>query len=96
ASASELQLFGNAVYLNEDNYWGGGPFANGCTALPDLWSAGLSDQLFLWLHIQHMNPTNDRQVYACPPRPYYVVAALRLAKLVESIRKKQADVPITI
>jgi len=96
ANASELQLFGNAVYLNEDNYWGGGPFANGCTALPDLWSAGLSDQLFLWLHIQHMNPTNDRQVYACPPRPYYVVAALRLAKLVESIRKKQADVPITI
>ncbi len=96
ASASELQLFGNAIYLNEDNYWGGGPFANGCTALPDLWSAGLSDQLFLWLHIQHMNPTNDRQVYACPPRPYYVVAALRLAKLVESIRKKQADVPITI
>lgn len=96
ASAPELQLFGNAIYLNEKNYWGGGPFANGCTALPDLWGAGLSDQLFLWLHVQHMNPTNDRQVYACPPRPYYVVAALRLAKLVESIRKKQADVPITI
>jgi len=96
ASAPELQLFGNAIYLNEKDYWGGGPFANGCTALPDLWGAGLSDQLFLWLHVQHMNPTNDRQVYACPPRPYYVVAALRLAKLVESIRKKQADVPITI
>lgn len=96
ASGPELQLFGDAIYLNEDNYWGGGPFANGCTALPDLWGAGLSDQLFLWLHVQHMNPTNDRQVYACPPRPYYVVAALRLAKLVESVRKKQADVPITI
>ncbi|MDT0130745.1 hypothetical protein FPK48_24535, partial [Acinetobacter baumannii] len=52
--------------------------------------------LFLWLHIQHMNPTNDRQVYACPPRPYYVVAALRLAKLVAAIRSKQADVPVTI
>ncbi|MDT1822943.1 hypothetical protein FPK54_24335, partial [Acinetobacter baumannii] len=82
ASSDELQEFGDAIYLNEQNYWGGGPFANGCTALPDLWGAGLSDQLFLWLHIQHMNPTNDRQVYACPPRPYYVVAALRLAKLV--------------
>ena len=96
ASAPELQQFGNSIYLNEDDYWGGGPFANGCTSLPDLWGAGLSDQLFLWLHIQHMNPTNDRLVYACPPRPYYVVAALRLAKLVESVRKKQADVPITI
>jgi len=96
ASSDELQQFGDAIYLNEQNYWGGGPFANGCTALPDLWGAGLSDQLFLWLHIQHMNPTNDRQVYACPPRPYYVVAALRLAKLVAAIRSKQADVPVTI
>lgn len=96
ASSEELQDFGAGIYLNEKNYWGGGPFANGCTALPDLWGGGLSDQLFLWLHVQHMNPTNDRKVYACPPRPYYVLAALRLAKLVESIRKKQADVPITI
>jgi pimeloyl-ACP methyl ester carboxylesterase len=96
ASAEELQLYGNATYLNEENYWGGGPFANGCTALPDLWGAGLSDELFLWLHVQHMNPTSDRKVYACPPRPYYVIAALRLARLVEAIRARQADVPITI
>lgn len=96
ANSSELQTFGSGIYLNEANYWGGGPFANGCTALPDLWGDGLSDQLFLWLHVQHMNPTNDRKVYACPPRPYYVLAALRLAKLVEAIRAKQADVPITI
>jgi pimeloyl-ACP methyl ester carboxylesterase len=96
ASAEELQQYGNAIYLNEDNYWGGGTFANGCTALPDLWGAGLADELFLWLHVQHLNPTNDRRVYACPPRPYYVLAALRLAKLVEAIRNKQADAPITI
>jgi uncharacterized protein YjdB len=56
----------------------------------------LSEELFLWVHVQHMNPTNDRNVYACPPRPYYVLAALRLAKLVQSLRQKQADVPITI
>lgn len=96
AGSDELQQFGNAIYLNEQNYWGGGPFANGCTALPDLWGDGLSDELFLWLHVQHMNPTNDRRVYACPPRPYYVLAALRLARLVEAIRARQADVPITI
>lgn len=96
ASSEELQAFGDSIYLNEQNYWGGGPFANGCTSLPDLWGSGIDDSLFLWLHIQHMNPTNDRLVYSTPPRPYYVLAALRLAKLVESIRKKQADTPVTI
>lgn len=92
----ELQEYGDGLYLNEENYWGGGPFANGCSALPDLWGAGLSEDLFMFLHVQHMNPTNDRQVYACPPRYYYVLAAYRLAKLVESLRQLQADVPITI
>ena len=64
--------------------------------LPDLWGGGLEEELFLWLHVQHLNSTNDRLVYACPPRPYYVLAAYRLAKLVETLRSKQADVPITI
>ncbi len=96
ASPSELQQYGDSIYLNEEDYWGGGPFANGCTALPDLWSAGLSENLFLWMHVQHLNPTNDRNVYSAPPRPYFVLAALRLARLIESIRRKQADVPITL
>ena len=96
ANGQDLQDYGPGLYLNENDYWGGGPFANGCTSLPDLWSEGLDDTLFLWMHVQHLNPTNDRNVYACPPRPYYVLAAHRLAKLVESVRKKQADVPITI
>ncbi|MBW8828387.1 MAG: hypothetical protein JF606_02930 [Burkholderiales bacterium] len=96
ANGEELQEYGSGVYLNEKDYWGGGPFANGCTSLPDLWGQGLSEDMFLWVHVQHLNPTNDRNVYSCPPRPYYVLAAHRLAKLVESIRSKQADVPITI
>lgn len=96
ANGKDLQDYGAGLYLNERDYWGGGPFANGCTSLPDLWSEGLDDTLFLWMHVQHLNPTNDRNVYACPPRPYYVLAAHRLAKLVESVRKKQADAPITI
>lgn len=96
ASAEELQAYSDGIYLNEHRYWGGGPFANGCTALADLWGDGLTSRLFLWMHVQHLNPTPDRKVYSCPPRPYFVLAALRLAKLVESIRKKQADVPITI
>jgi len=96
ASADELQQYSDGIYLNEHRYWGGGPFANGCTALADLWGGGLTSRLFLWMHVQHLNPTNDRMVYSCPPRPYFVLAALRLTRLIESIRKKQADVPITI
>lgn len=96
ASLDELQKYGDSVYLNEENYWGGGPFANGCSALPDLWGLGLADGLFLWMHIQHLNPTGDRDVYSCPPRSYFVLAALRLARLVKSLREKQADVPVTI
>ena len=76
ASSEELQRFGDGIYLNENNYWGGGPFANGCTSLPDMWGEGLSDNLFLWMHVQHLNPTNDRNVYSCPPRPYYVLAVV--------------------
>jgi len=96
AGAKELQEFGKGIYLNERDYWGGGPFANGCSSLPDLWTEGLSENLLLWLHIETVNPTNDRNVFSCPQRPYYVLAALRLARLIESIRKKQADVPITL
>jgi len=96
AGGEELQAFGDKIYLNEQNYWGGGPFANGCTSLPDLWNEGLSEKLFLWMQVQHVNPVNERDVYACPPRGYFVLAAYRLAKLVEAIRKAQADVPITI
>lgn len=96
ASGEELQQYGKGIYLNEQDYWGGGPFANGCSALADLWKEGLSQDLFLWTTIQHMNPFPERQVFSCPPRPYFVLAAYRLAKLVEAIRQEQADVPVTI
>ena len=96
ASGEELQKYGKGIYLNEQDYWGGGPFANGCSALADLWKDGLSEGLFLWNTIQHMNPFPERQVYSCPPRAYFVLAAYRLARLVEAIRQQQADVPVTI
>ncbi len=95
ANKEELKAFGDKIFLNEQNYWGGGPFANGCTALPDLWHEGLDTRAFGFINLQGMNPTN-RPIYRTPPRAYGVLAALRLAKLIESIRKKQADVPITV
>ena len=96
ACGEELQKYGKGIYLNEEDYWGGGPFANGCSALADLWKDGLNDGLFLWNKIQHLNPFPERQVFSCPPRPYFVLAAYRLARLVESIRQQQHDAPVTI
>ncbi|WP_322063952.1 T6SS effector phospholipase Tle3 domain-containing protein [Burkholderia cenocepacia] len=96
ANAEELKEYGDKIMLNEKNYWGGGPFAGGCSSLPDLWNDGLNDRLFLWLTVQHMNSIGNRKIYSTPPRTYGVLGALRLARLVESIRKRQADAPITI
>ncbi|HVW53751.1 MAG TPA: hypothetical protein VHC91_25630, partial [Trinickia sp.] len=96
ANKEELKRYGSNIFLNEQNYWGGGPFANGTSSLPDLWHEGLNDTLFLWITVQHLNSVPARKVYQCPPRGYMVLAALRLAKLIESIRRKQADTPITV
>ncbi|BEV13453.1 DUF3274 domain-containing protein [Herbaspirillum sp. DW155] len=96
ASKTELRQFGKNVWLNENDYWGGGPFANGCSAIADLWTEGLNDRLFLWLTAQHLNPVSGRDVYRCPHRAYYVHAALRLARLIKSVRDRQADCPITV
>ncbi|WP_051377722.1 T6SS effector phospholipase Tle3 domain-containing protein [Derxia gummosa] len=101
ASKEELDAFGGNVFLDEYQSWGGGPFANGCTALPDLWDAGLNDRVFLWYHANALNPT-DRPVYACPHRGYFAHAAWRLAALIDHIRKRHEarghgpDVPVTI
>lgn len=95
AGKDELKQYGANVFLNEQNYWGGGPFANGCGTLADLWAKGLDDRAFGFLSVQALNGT-DRLIYATPPRAYMVLAALRLANLIRSIREKQADVPITV
>ncbi|AXF24550.1 hypothetical protein CUJ89_30210 [Burkholderia pyrrocinia] len=95
ATLEELKEYGDKIFLNEKDYWGGGPFTNGCSSLPDLWHGGLDDRAFGWTSVQGINPTN-RPLYRAPPRAYGVLAALRLAKLIESIRKMRADVPITV
>ncbi len=95
ATAAELKEYGDKIFLNEKDYWGGGPFTNGCASLPDLWQGGLDDRTMGWMTVQGINPTN-RPLYRAPPRAYGVLAALRLARLIESIRSMQADVPITV
>ncbi|MFX1674990.1 hypothetical protein PWR63_22525 [Paraburkholderia sp. A2WS-5] len=95
ANKDELKEYGDKIFLNEQGYWGGGPFANGCSSLPDLWQEGIDDRIFGFITVQGLNPT-QRPLYRTPPRAYGVLAALRLAKLIQSIRQTQANVPITI
>nr|WKF61510.1 hypothetical protein HUO10_006041 [Paraburkholderia busanensis] len=95
ANKDDLKRYGDKIFLNEQDYWGGGPFANGCGSLPDLWNLGVDPRIFGFLNVQGVNPTN-RPIFETPPRGYNVMAALRLAKLIESIRKAQPDVPVTV
>ncbi|MDI1261560.1 hypothetical protein [Aquabacterium sp.] len=94
-SQDEKEVYGGKIYLNELDAWGGGPFQNGTSALPYMWGDGLDDRVFWWLYA-NMFPIDGREVYACPPRAYFVHAAHRLKELIKAIRSKQADCPITV
>jgi pimeloyl-ACP methyl ester carboxylesterase len=91
----EKAEYGGRIYLNELDAWGGGPFQNGTSALPYMWGDGLDDRVFWWLYA-NMFPVDGREVYASPPRAYFVHAAHRLTELIKAIRSKQADCPITV
>jgi len=106
ASVDEANSVGGDILLDEKNAWGGGPFVNGCSALPDVFDKG-SDAEIAWgaLAVNHIQ-TSDRQVYSAPARYYQAFAAWRLAKLVARIREVHRefnhcgitgkDCPITI
>lgn len=101
ANKADLKKVGGSILLDEDNAWGGGPFANGCTALPDLWSQGTLTDLLAGLQAQDINTENSRLVYSCPGRQYGAHAAWRLAVLVKEARERHEsaygkECPVTI
>ncbi|MFK0380198.1 DUF3274 domain-containing protein [Pandoraea sp. NPDC090278] len=101
AHKDEVAAVGGTVLLDEADAWGGGPFANGCSALPDMFSNGVDAGLFLGLGVQHMT-ASDRLIYSCPARHYQAFAAWRLAKLVARVREMHRgiytgmDCPVTV
>ncbi len=106
SSVDELNAVGGNILLDEKNAWGGGPFVNGCSALPDMFNKGTDAELvFGALSLTHLQ-TSDRQVYSAPARHYQAFAAWRLAKLVSRIREvhrtlkrdgvTDKDCPITV
>jgi hypothetical protein len=103
AHKEDLAEVGPNILLDEDNAWGGGPFANGCTALPDMWGSGTATDLLMGLTVQDLNTESSRLVFDCPPRHYQAHAAWRLAALVAEARKRHRneydgakECPITI
>lgn len=101
ANNKDIAKVGPNILLDEDNAWGGGPFANGCSALPDLWSNGTVTDLFLGLQVEYMNTETSRLVYNCPARHYGAHAAWRLAALVAQARERHQkhygkECPVTI
>ena len=98
---NELASVGGNILLDEKNAWGGGPFVNGASALPDLFGKGTDSEVLGGLfELQHLQ-TSDRQIYSAPTRHYQAFAAWRLAKLVARIRELHRDIferdcPITV
>ncbi|MDF6767505.1 hypothetical protein NLQ99_24770, partial [Escherichia coli] len=77
---NELASVGGNILLDEKNAWGGGPFVNGASALPDLFGKGTDSEVLGGLfELQHLQ-TSDRQIYSAPTRHYQAFAAWRLAK----------------
>ncbi|CAG9170680.1 hypothetical protein LMG23992_01722 [Cupriavidus laharis] len=101
ASRDEVAQYGGSILLDESEAWGGGPFANGCSALPDMFDGGVDTGLFLGLDVQSVN-VSDRLVFSCPARHYQAFAAWRLAKLVARVREMHRacygdkDCPVTV
>ncbi|QRX83115.1 alpha/beta hydrolase [Glaciimonas sp. PAMC28666] len=78
-------------------YWGGGPFVNGTTDLPSLWSKrGFKKHVGKVFNLQSLNTQEDRQLQDAPPRDYYAHAVQRLADLIDKIRTRHKEDTITL
>lgn len=79
--------FGNR--LDKDLSKGGGPFANATSTLPDMWNRGICSPA-------DVGGDPVRPVLSAPGRMYMVLAAKRLAALVEMIRDYDANETVNI
>ena len=82
-----VDRYGNR--LDKDLSKGGGPFGNATSNIPDMWNKGIGAP---------MDPVKDklRPVNSAPGRMYMVLAALRLACLIASIRRYESKDTVTL
>lgn len=79
-----LDRFGNR--LDKDGIKQGGMFANATTNLPDMFGSGFSGKLLGAMPINPVFGSPSHPLVPAPGRRYMVLAALRLAALVKTIR----------
>lgn len=72
--------------LDKDGIKQGGMFANATTSIPDMWGEGFSGKLAGVLPINPLFGSPDHPLLAAPSRKYMLLAAKRLAMLVNMIR----------
>lgn len=72
--------------LDKDGSSGGGPFSNATTNLPDFWAEGIDPMLATPLDLLKRDPV--RPMRPTPDRRYVVLAALRLAMVIQILRNK--------
>ncbi|WP_171013579.1 DUF3274 domain-containing protein [Chitinivorax sp. B] len=86
-----VDRFGNR--LDKDYSKGGGPFANATSSLPDMWNRG---KWAVWGALDAAADDPLRPVLNAPGRLYMVLAAKRLAALVDMIRDYDTNETVTI
>lgn len=79
--------------LDKSSAQGGGPFANATSTLPDMWDGGFK-AYFGGLNWKNADPTHPLR--PGPDRRYMVLAALRLAGLIEAIREASKHDTVTL
>ena len=79
-----LDRFGNR--LDKDGIKQGGMFANATTNIPDMFGPGFSGRLLGAMPVNPVFGSPGHPLMPAPARRYMVLAALRLAALVKSIR----------
>ncbi|PPA76091.1 hypothetical protein C4E15_10425 [Achromobacter spanius] len=72
--------------LDKDGIKQGGMFANATTSIPDMWGEGFSGKLMGLLPINPLFGSPDHPLVMAPSRKYMLLAARRLAMLVNMIR----------
>ncbi len=85
-----LDRYGNR--MDKSGAQGGGPFANATSNLPDMWSGGFKS----YGGVFNMASDAPHPLRAGPDRRYMVLAAMRLAALVQAIRHHHKDETVTL
>lgn len=86
----------NGNRLDKSGTKEGGQFVNATTNLPDMWGQGFNGKLFGFISLDWFGGTMTHPLFSAAGRKYMVLAAMRLAMLINIIRKRYPDDTINV